>query len=170
MSRSPRICIIAAVARNGIIGSGNQMPWRLPEDMKRFKQLTLGHAVIIGRRTFDSIIATSGKPLSGRDNIVVTRSREWTHSGCLSVHSLDAALAAVHQAQDAFVIGGAEIYALALPIASRLHITEIERDFEGDTFFPDFDRSRWREASRERIAPGDAGGFAYAFVEYERSG
>jgi dihydrofolate reductase len=169
VSRSPRICIIAAVARNGIIGSGNQMPWRLPEDMKRFKQLTLGHAVIMGRRTFDSIIATSGKPLSGRDNIVVTRSREWARPDCRAVHSLEAALAAVHEPQDAFVIGGAEIYALALPIAGRLYMTEIERDFDGDTFFPDFDRSRWHEVSRQQIAPGGSAGFAYAFVEYERS-
>jgi len=167
MSLSSRVCIIAAVARNRTIGSGNHMPWRLPDDMKRFKQLTLGHAVIMGRRTFDSIIATSGKPLSGRDNIVVTRSREWTHSGCRIVHSLEAALAAVCEPQDAFVIGGAEIYALALPIAGRLYMTEIERDFDGDAFFPEFDRSRWREVSRERIVPGGSEGFAYAFVEYE---
>jgi len=169
MSRSPRICIIAAVARNGIIGRGNQMPWHLPGDLQRFKRLTLGHAVIMGRRTFESILASSGKPLAGRDNIVVTRSREWTHSGCRTVHSLETALTALHEPQDAFVIGGAEIYALALPIATRLHITELERDFDGDTAFPDFDRSRWREVSRERIAPDDAGSFAYAFVEYERS-
>jgi dihydrofolate reductase len=145
------------------------MPWHLSEDLKRFKQLTLGHAVIMGRRTFESIVAVSGKPLAGRDNIVITRSREWTHSGCRTVSSLEAALAAVHDPRSAFVIGGAEIYALALPIATRLHITEIERDFEGDIFFPDFDRSRWREVSRERIAASSAGGLAYAFVEYERS-
>jgi dihydrofolate reductase len=145
------------------------MPWHLSEDLKRFKQLTLGHAVIMGRRTFESIVAVSGKPLAGRDNIVITRSREWTHSGCRTVSSLEAALAAVHDPRSAFVIGGAEIYALALPIATRLHITEIERDFEGDIFFPDFDRSRWREVSRERIAAGRTGGLAYAFVEYERS-
>ena len=169
MSHAPRICIVAAVARNRVIGIGNQMPWHLPQDLQRFKQLTLGHAVIMGRRTFESIIATSGKPLSGRDNIVATRSREWAHSGCRTVHSLEAALAAVHEPQDAFVIGGAEIYAFALPIASRLYMTEIERDFDGDAFFPDFDRSRWREVSRERIAPGVSAGFAYAFVEYERS-
>ena len=169
MSYSPRICIIAAVARNGAIGIGNRMPWRLPEDIKRFKRLTLGHAVIMGRKTFESIIATSGKPLSGRDNIVVTRSSEWARPGCRTAPSLVAALAAVRQAQDAFVIGGAEIYALALPIASRLHMTEIGRDFDGDAFFPDFDRSRWREVSREQIAPGGSQGFAYAFVEYERS-
>ena len=145
------------------------MPWHLPEDLKRFKQLTSGHAVIMGRKTFESIVAVSGKPLPGRDNIVITRSREWTHSGCRTVNSLEAALAAVCEPQHAFVIGGAEIYALALPIATRLHMTEIERDFEGDTFFPEFDRSRWREVSRERIVPGGQRGFAYAFVEYVRS-
>ena len=145
------------------------MPWHLPEDLQRFKRLTLGHTAIMGRRTFESIVATSGEPLSGRDNIVVTRSREWTRPGCRTAHSLKAALATVHYPQDAFVIGGAEIYALALPIASRLYMTEIERDFDGDAFFPDFDRSRWREVSRERIAPEGSEGFPYAFVEYERS-
>ncbi len=169
MSRPSRICIIAAVARNGIIGIGNQMPWHLPEDLKRFKRLTLGHAVIMGRRTFESIIATSGKPLSGRSNIVVTRSREWARPDCRAVYSLEAALAAVREPQDAFVIGGAEIYALALPIASHLYMTEIERNFDGDAFFPEFDRSRWREVSRERNPPRGSEGFSYAFVEYERS-
>jgi dihydrofolate reductase len=144
------------------------MPWRLPEDLKRFKQLTLGHAVIMGRKTYESIVSASGKPLAGRDNIVITRSSEWTRSGCRTVNSLEAALAAVQAPQNAFVIGGAEIYALALPIATRLYITEIESDFEGDTFFPDFDPSGWREVSRERIAPSDERGLAYAFVEYVR--
>lgn len=169
MRQTPRICIIAAVARNGVIGIGNRMPWHLSEDMKRFKRLTLGHAVIMGRKTFESIVSTSGKPLPGRDNIVVTRSSEWARPGCRTAPSLEAALAEVHEPRDAFVIGGAEIYALALPIARRLYVTEIERDFDGDTFFPPFDRSRWREVSRERIAPDGAGGFAYAFVKYERS-
>ena len=145
------------------------MPWRLPEDLKRFRQLTLGHAVIMGRKTYESIVSVSGKPLAGRDNIVITRSSEWAHSGCRTVNSLEAALAAVREPQHAFVIGGAEIYALALPIATRLYMTEIERDFEGDTFFPEFDRSRWREVSRERFAPGGERGFGYAFVEYVRS-
>ena len=145
------------------------MPWHLPEDLKRFKQITLGHAVIMGRKTFDSIVTVSGRPLAGRNNIVITRSREWTHPGCRVVNSLEAALAAVREPQNAFVIGGAEIYALALPIATRLHITEIGLDFEGDTLFPEFDRSRWREVSRERVAPGSQQGIAYAFVEYERA-
>ncbi len=158
-----RIAIIAAVARNGVIGQRNRMPWHLPEDLKRFRQLTLGHAVIMGRRTFESI----GKPLAGRNNIVVTRSPDWTRPGCHAAHSLAAALAVVHGSQDAFVIGGAEIYALALPIARRLYMTEIERDFEGDAFFPGFDRSRWREVSRESRVLDGTGGFSYHFVAYE---
>src|SRR5204863_5108345 len=106
----------------------------------------------MGRRTFESIggpLESIGGPLAGRDNIVITRSPDWPRSGCRAVRSLDAALAAVVEPRDAFVIGGAQIYALAIPIASRLYMTEIERDFEGDAFFPEFDRLRWREASRE---------------------
>ncbi len=164
MSNIPHIGIIAAVARNRTIGRGNSLPWRLPEDLKRFRQLTLGHAVIMGRKTFESI----GKPLSDRNNIVITRSQEWICAGCRAVHSLDGALAAVEESRYAFVIGGAEIYALALPLATRLYITEIERDFDGDAFFPVFDRSRWREASREQHA-SEPDGFGYAFVEYERN-
>jgi dihydrofolate reductase len=170
MNFLPRIAIVAALGRNRVIGSGGTMPWHLPEDLGRFKRLTLGHAVIMGRKTFESIIATAGKPLPGRDNIVVTRSRDWSHSGCHAVRSLDAALAAAQGSPEAFVIGGAEIYALALPLARRLHLTEIERDFDGDAFFPEFERSQWREVSRERRALPEPGGFRYAFVEYERGG
>jgi dihydrofolate reductase len=170
MKLLPRICIIAALGRNRVIGSGGKIPWHLPDDLRRFKRLTLGHAVIMGRKTFDSVIATVGTPLPGRDNIVVTRSRDWSHPGCQAVRSLDAALAATQGLPDAFVIGGAEIYALALPLAQRLHLTEIGRDFDGDAFFPELERSEWREVSRERRAMEEPGGFRYAFVEYERDG
>ena len=163
MTGISRVAIVAAVARNGVIGHRNRMPWHLPEDLRRFRQLTLGHAVIMGRRTFESI----GKPLAGRNNIVVTRSPDWTRAGCHAAHSLETALAAVHEREDAFVIGGAQIYALALPVASRLYISEIERDFEGDAFFPEFDRSRWREVSRESRVLDGAGGFSYHFVAYD---
>src|SRR5712671_7123097 len=125
MTGISRLAIIAAVARNGVIGQRNRMPWHLPEDLKRFKRLTLGQSVIMGRRTFESI----GKPLAGRNNIVVTRSPDWTGSGCRATHSIETALTAVQEQEAAFVIGGAEIYALALPLASRPDITEIERDF-----------------------------------------
>jgi dihydrofolate reductase len=163
MAPPARVSIVAALARNRAIGLGNGMPWRLPEDLKRFKRLTMGHAVIMGRKTFESI----GSPLVGRNNIVITRSRGWSSAGCVAVHSLDASLAAVGESQAAFVIGGAQIYALALPLARRLYLTEIERDFEGDAFFPEFDLARWREVSRERHASGGPVGFDYAFVEYE---
>jgi dihydrofolate reductase len=165
MTGISRSAIIAAVARNGVIGHRDRMPWHLPEDLRRFRQLTLGHAVIMGRRTFESI----GKPLAGRNNIVVTRSPDWARSGCHAAHSLDAALVAAHEAQEAFIIGGAQIYALALPITSRLYLTEIERDFDGDAFFPEFDRSPWREISRESRVLDGAGGFRYHFVAYDRS-
>lgn len=165
MTAFSRVVIIAAVASNGVIGHRNRMPWHLPEDLRRFRQLTHGHAVIMGRRTFESI----GSPLAGRENIVITRSPDWARSDCHAAHSFEAALAAVRARQDAFVIGGAQIYALALPIASRLYITEIERDFEGDAFFPEFDRSRWREISRESRVLEGAGGFSYHFVAYDPS-
>jgi dihydrofolate reductase len=162
----PPVSIVAALASNRAIGFGNAMPWRLPEDLKRFKRLTMGHAVIMGRKTFESI----GSPLSGRNNIVISRSRRRSFPGCVVVHSLEAALVEAADSAEAFVIGGAQIYALALPHARRLHMTEIARDFEGDAFFPEFDRSRWREVSREKHPSGGAEGFDYAFVEYERRG
>lgn len=168
MADIPRVCIVAALARNRTIGRGNRMPWHLPEDLKRFKQLTSGHPVVMGRKTFESIIATTGKPLPSRDNIVITRSTDWNCAGCLIVHSLEAALAAARYSKDVFVIGGAEIYALALPVARRLYLTEIDREFDGDTFFPQLDRSRWREISRHPQLPAGDNGLAYAFVEYER--
>jgi dihydrofolate reductase len=117
----------------------------------------------MGRKTFESI----GTPLPGRDNIVITRSPDWVRPGCRVARSFEAALALTQGSAETFVIGGAEIYALALPLAARLYLTEIEREFDGDTFFPEFDRTRWREVSRERRASGGSGGFAYAFVEYE---
>ena len=164
----PGVSLLAALARNRVIGRDNAIPWHLPEDLKRFKQLTLGHAVIMGRKTFDSIIETTGKPLPGRDNIVITRSRGWAHAGCRVAHSLEEALAAVASAKQAFVIGGAEIYALALPLADRLYFTEIDAEFEGDALFPEFDRTQWREVSRESRRVDGAGGFGYHFVVYER--
>ena len=159
-----RISLVDALASNRVIGRDNRMPWRLPEDLRRFRRLTMGHAVIMGRKTFETI----GSPLTGRNNIVITRSPDWYRSGCVVVHSLEAALAAVAESQNAFVIGGAQIYALAMPHAQRLYMTEIERDFDGDAFFPEFDRSHWREVSRERHASEGPEGFNYAFVEYER--
>jgi dihydrofolate reductase len=164
MSLTQSISIIAAVAGNRVIGRGGSLPWHLPDDLKHFRQITLGHAVIMGRKTFESI----GKPLPGRSNVVVTRSREWNCPGCRTAASLEAAMEALAPAETAFVIGGAEIYALALPMAGRLCLTEIERDFAGDAFFPGFNHSEWREVSREQRVLEGSDGFPYAFVEYRR--
>jgi dihydrofolate reductase len=161
---APSLAVIAAVARNGVIGAGNALPWRLPEDLKRFRALTTGHAVIMGRKTWDSI----GRPLPQRQNIVVTRSVGWRAEGAETAHSLDEALARVALPAPAFCIGGGELYAEALPRADVVHLTEIARDFPGDASFPDFDRAQWREVAREPRALAGPAGFAYAFVTYER--
>lgn len=162
---APRITLIAAVARNRVIGAGNALPWRLPEDLQRFKALTLGHPIIMGRKTWQSL----GRPLPGRTNIVVSRSADFAAPGGSVVGSLQAAvaMAASAGAGEAFIIGGAEIYAQALPIAQRLQLTEIDREFAGDAYFPAFDPAQWRETARE-LHHAEAG-FDYSFVTYERN-
>jgi dihydrofolate reductase len=157
-----RINLIAAVASNGVIGGGNALLWRLPEDLKRFKQLTLGSPIIMGRKTFESI----GRPLPGRRNIVVTRNAAWTADGVQACSSLDAALAAATGAEEVFVIGGAEIYALALPRADRLLLTELHQAFEGDAFFPPWPREQFTETARQPQQSAD--GWRFDFVDYER--
>ena len=142
---TPRLEIVAAVARNGVIGAGGDLPWRLPEDLKRFRALTRGHAVIMGRRTWESLRG----PLADRQNIVVTSHASYVDAGARIVPGLDEALAAVDLPPPAFCIGGAVLYRWALPRASALHLTEIARDYDGDTRFPPFERDDWRE-----VAPG----------------
>lgn len=160
-----KLSLIAALAANGIIGRDNTMPWHLPEDLKRFRALTTGHPIIMGRKTWDSL----GRPLPGRTSIVVSRQAGLDIPGALVVPSLAAAVEAAAQApggDEAFVIGGAQLYALALPQVDRLLLTEIADAFDGDTAFPDFDRSQWRETAR--IEAVSAGGLRHAFVDYER--
>lgn len=157
----PRVYLVAAVAANGIIGAKGQLPWHLPEDLKHFKKLTLGHPVIMGRRTWESL----RKPLPGRDNIVVTRTPGYEAPGAAVASSLAAALALCAGEPVAFVIGGERLFAESLPGAAGLAMTEIHRDFEGDTRFPDYDRSKWREAQREAHTAGD--GMRFDFVLYE---
>ncbi len=158
-----RVYLIAAVASNRVIGTGGQLPWHLPEDLKHFKALTLGHPVIMGRRTWESL----GKPLPGRENIVVTRRTDYEAPGASVACSLDAALALCAGQAMAFVIGGGELYRAALPCADSLVLTEIERDFEGDARFPEFDRSVWRET--QRTANTAANGIQFDFVQYQRA-
>lgn len=153
--------MIAAMDRKRVIGRDNAMPWHLPEDLKHFKRLTLGHPIVMGRKTFESI----GRPLPGRENIVITRNASLALAGVRVVTSLDEALG-LTRGKTAFVIGGAEIYRLALPFADCLHLTEIDIDVGGDTFFPEFDPAEWEQTAREE-SPAGAAPF-YAFVTYLR--
>lgn len=165
-----RISLIVAAARNGAIGRGGALPWHLPADLKRFKQLTLGKPILMGRKTFDSI----GRPLPGRANIVITRDRSYAPAGVTVVHGFDDALGKAREAakqlgaDEIVVIGGADIFRLALPVADRLHLTEVHADVRGDTFFPAFDRAEWAETLREDRKSDGADGMAYSFVVLER--
>ena len=161
------LALIAAVARNGVIGRGDALPWQLPEDQRHFRRVTMGAPVIMGRKTWDSLPARF-RPLPGRRNIVVTRNPAWRAAGDEQAPSLDAALALAADAARAFVIGGGELYRAALAQAAELVLTEIERDFDGDARFPDFDRSVFRERSREPHHAAPPNDFDYAFVTYRR--
>ena len=160
---SAAVALIAAVARNGVIGAGNALPWKLSADLAHFRALTTGHAVIMGRKTWQSL----GRPLKDRQNVVVTRDRGYSAPGATVVASLPAAIAAASLPPPVFCIGGGELYREALPLACVMYLTEIDRDFEGDVRFPDFDPTQWRVASREDHAADD--GMRYAFVTYRRN-
>lgn len=159
-----RVSIIAALAENRVIGVNNTLPWRLPNDLKHFRRLTTGHAIVMGRKNYESI----GKPLPERTNIVVTRNRDYRASGCLVAHSLDEALTLARGDPEIFVIGGAEIYREALPRAGRLYLTEVHATVAGDTFFPEIERNDWKETARERHEADDKHAYAYSFVVLER--
>jgi dihydrofolate reductase len=166
-----QIVIIAAVAENGVIGQGGAMPWRLKSDMRHFRALTMGKPVIMGRKTY---LSTSVKPLPGRTNIVVTRDTNFTVPGALVARSLDVALEtargdALRRGSDIMVIGGAEIYAQAMPLADRLEITRIHMNPQGDTAFPPIDPAVWREAAREPHPAGEGDEAAFDFVSYVKA-
>ena len=157
----PQLALIAAVARNGAIGKAGGLLWREPEDQKHFRRVTMGCPVIMGRKTWDSLPARF-RPLPGRRNVVITRNTTWQAEGAEAVASLAAALALLTDAPKAFVIGGAEVYALALPQADQLVLTEIDADLDGDTFFPRWDSTHFSESSRENRA-------GYSFVTYNNT-
>lgn len=159
-----RVSLIAALAENRVIGLNNALPWRLPNDLKRFRRLTTGHAVIMGRKNYESI----GKPLPGRVNIVVTRNHDYRADGCLIAHSLDEALSLAGEDPEIFVIGGAQIYREALPRAERLYLTQVHAAVTGDTFFPEIGHRDWEETMRERHEADDKHAYAYSFVVLER--
>ena len=161
-----RRSIVVAVARNGVIGRDNQLPWRLPDDLRYFKQVTQGHAVIMGRRTWQSI----GKALPGRRNIVVTRDRAFEAPGCVVAHSLAEAWKAAEGAEEACVIGGTSLFEETLPSADVIHLTEVEADVEGDTYFPPFDRGQWRETEIARHPADARNEYPFRIVRLERLG
>lgn len=157
------LSIIVAVAKNGIIGDNNSLLWHIREDMLRFRRITSGHPVIMGRKTFESI----GRPLPNRTNVVVSR-QDIAIEGCTVVHSLDEATAAFPKEEEIFIIGGAQIYAQALPLADKVYLTQVHRDYAGDTSFPRLDESEWREVLREDFERGETFDAPFSFVDYER--
>jgi dihydrofolate reductase len=158
----PTINVIVAMAKNRVIGINNTLPWRLPADLQHFKALTMGHHIVMGRKTYESI----GKPLPGRTTVIVTRDANYRVEGCLTATSIDAAIATCGNDPDIFFVGGAELYGQILPRADRLYLTEIQAEYAGDAYFPAFERDAWREVERqENISPD---GLSYHFVTYQR--
>ncbi|MGH9339537.1 MAG: dihydrofolate reductase [Acidobacteriota bacterium] len=158
------VSIIAAVSANRVIGRDNTLPWRLPADLKRFKDLTMGHHLLMGRKTFESI----GRPLRGRKLVVITRRCEYVFKGVQVAGSLEQALQLAAGDDEVFIAGGAEIYRRALELADRLYLTRIEHHFDGDTYFPGYDESQWRLISRETHQPDQRNLYPYSFEFYEK--
>lgn len=163
----PLLSLIAAVARNGAIGKNNELLFRIREDMQYFKRTTQGHPVIMGRKTWESLPARN-RPLPGRLNIVVTRNPAWHAEGAVAVHGLAEALTHAQGAGKVYVIGGAELFAAALPLADELLLTEVDRDVDGDVFFPPWQHLGFREVVRVPQHAGEPHHFDYAFVTYQR--
>lgn len=156
------ISIIAAVGKNNVIGVDNKLPWKLSADLKRFRTITSGKQVVMGRKTFESI----GKPLPNRTNIIITRDKNYKADGCIVVHSAEEALNAAKGNQEIMIIGGEQIFREFLPKAKRMYLTIIDEKFNGDAYFPEYDKTEWREVSREEH---EDGGLKYAFVDLERT-
>ncbi len=160
----PRLELVVARARNGVIGRGNQLPWHLPEDLRYFKRLTMGLPILMGRRTWDSI----GRPLPGRQNIVLSTRHDFAPAGATVVHSLDAAVAAAGAVDALRVIGGAGVYRLCLPRAAVVYLTEVEAEVEGDAYFPALEPGEWQERGREARPADEKHEYPYAFVTLVR--
>lgn len=163
------ISLIAALAQNRVIGKNNDLPWHLPDDMKYFMQTTKTHHVIMGRKNYDSI-PEKFRPLPNRTNIVVTRQKNFEAPGCLVVNSIEEALSIArnNNEDEVFIIGGSEIYAQGLAFATRLYLTEIQSDIEGDTYFPSFAKSEWKEVSRKHHSADERHAYSFDFVVYEK--
>ncbi|MBU1406220.1 MAG: dihydrofolate reductase [Proteobacteria bacterium] len=156
-----KIILIAAMAKNRVIGRGNGIPWHIPSELQRFKAMTMGHTLIMGRKTFESI----GRPLPGRKTVIITRNPEYHAPGCSVAPSLNAAIALCPSEETIFIAGGGEIYREALPLAEAIYLTVLDREVEGDTIFPEFDPDQFRTTSTERIAEPEP----YTFTVFSRS-
>jgi dihydrofolate reductase len=159
-----RLSFVVAAAENGVIGDGNQLLWRLPDDLKRFKAITMGKPILMGRKTYESI----GKPLPGRTNIVLSRRRDLILPGCVVVDSIPAAIAAAGDVAELAVIGGAEVYAQALPSADLIHLTRVHASIEGDAIFPKLSSREWTERFIERHPADERHAYEFTFIELER--
>jgi len=158
------VSIIVAVSRNLVIGKDNQLIWKLSADLKRFKALTTGHTIVMGRKTFDSI----GKPLPNRTSIVITRQKDYKIEGCIVANSLEEALEKAADQEEVFVIGGGSIYKEALAKANKIYYTKVHKNFEGDTFFPVLDLKDWESVNREDCLPDEKNEIPYSFIDYKR--
>lgn len=158
------ISIIVAVSRNQVIGKDNQLIWKLSADLKRFKALTTGHTIIMGRKTFDSI----GKPLPNRTSIVITRQKDYKIEGCIVVNSLEEAIEKAGDQEEVFIIGGGTIYQEAMGKANKVYYTKVHTEVEGDTFFPVIDFTTWKSVKREDCLSDEKNEYAYSFIDYER--
>ncbi|MCP4980863.1 MAG: type 3 dihydrofolate reductase [Gammaproteobacteria bacterium] len=159
-----RLCLIAAMDENRLIGSNNQLPWHLPADLVFFKRTTMGKPIIMGRKTFDSI----GKPLPGRRNIIISRNPGFNAEGCEIVDSIRAALSLLNDVDEAMLIGGASLYEQTIANADQLYITLIHHEFEGDTWFPEIDPCEWKQVHREDFDSDPNNSYAYSFIKFVR--
>ena len=158
------ISLIVAMAKNRVIGASGAIPWHLPEDLRRFKRLTMGHHLVMGRRTFESI----GRLLPGRTSVIVTRQPRFSVPGAIVAHSFEEAIRACGDDEEIFVIGGAELFRSALPLADRIHLTVVDAEPAGDTFMPEFDPKDWREVSAETFSRDERHPYGYRYSVLER--
>lgn len=159
------IAIVVAVAENNVIGKDNQLIWHLPSDLKHFKNITMGHPMLMGRKTYESI----GKPLPGRTTIIITRQPDFNAEGCIVVNSIQEAISEAKQLDEqAYLIGGAEIYRQALDVTDTIYLTRIYHSFEGDTFFPEIKEDEWQKVSEEHHEPDEKNRYPYSFIKLER--
>lgn len=159
-----QIAAIVALSENRAIGIDNKLPWHLPADLRHFKEVTLGKPIIMGRKTYESI----GRPLPGRKNIIVTRDKTFSAAGCDIVHSLSDAIQAASDAEEIFIIGGAQLFAEAMPLVQRLYLTVIHENFKGDTFFPSLNNNEWHETHHEDHEPDEKNIYRYSFITMQR--